>query len=129
MRIPLAAAAALLLLAGLAGCSSPPGTTGSIHGTAMVGPTCPVEHDPPEEGCEDQPYEGDLVVVKAGGEKVVARFVTGEEGTFEVSVAPGTYDIRSPSDQTLPACSTQEPVVVEEGRTAEADVSCDSGIR
>src|SRR5688500_17570754 len=99
---------AIASLLGLAsGCILPgdaAGTSG-IHGIAMVGPTCPVERDPPDPECKDRPYSGPLVVVTPD-DRVVKEFESAENGTFRVTVAPGEYHVRSKQMGNPPTCST-----------------------
>ncbi|MEA3136857.1 MAG: hypothetical protein QOC71_1138 [Thermoplasmata archaeon] len=126
MRLVLAA----VLVALVAGCGTPPVTDSGIEGTATMGPTCPVERDPPDPGCADRAYEGDLVVTTPDQGKVVERFSTNAHGEFRVAVAPGEYSIRNdPASDNLPYCAVQGPITVEAGRFTKADVSCDTGIR
>ena len=103
------------------------GYQGTITGTALLGPTCPVERIPPDPNCADRPFETELVLVD-GNEKFVRVFSTNNEGMFSISVAPGTYGIRSASENILPRCSSA-PIEIKAGETIEANISCDSGVR
>lgn len=94
----------------------------------MQGPTCPVQRDPPEPGCEDRPYQGELAVTRPDG-AAVRRFSTGEDGSFRVPLAPGTYAVRTAAGG-LPSCAFVDgTVTVAAGRHTQADVACDTGIR
>ena len=117
-----------ILLCLLAGCTSGPDLTGHVEGTALVGPTCPVESDPPEPGCEDKPYQGGLVLVRSPQGTVAASFPTRDDGSFRVGAPPGDYEIRSPSGATLPACSSP-PFAITANAVVRVEVTCDSGIR
>lgn len=134
MRCPGAVVLVLMALV-LAGCSgstpAPIGPAdGGIYGTAMMGPTCPVERDPPDPNCADRPFHGDLVVTKRDDPIVtVKEFHTGDDGTFNVTLPPGFYRIQTPEGQTLPRCHTQDAVTVVAGRYVKAGVACDTGIR
>ena len=110
----------------LAGCATPSHATSGIEGTAMVGPTCPVQHDPPDPQCADRAYTGDLELVRDGS--MVQRFTVAANGAFHIDAAPGTYTLRSPEDQMLPRCDAG-PVTVKANAYAHLDVACDSGIR
>jgi hypothetical protein len=123
--------APLLLALLLAGCLAPygGGDVGSgIFGVATLGPTCPVEREPPDPQCTDRPYGGQLVAESADG-GVTGTFSTNAVGEFNVSLPAGEYSIRTPEPGRLPTCSNAEPVVVLIGRWTRADVACDTGIR
>lgn len=115
----------------LGGCLGDPDPTDSgIEGTAMTGPHCPVERDPPDPQCADRPYEGDLVVTTPDQGRIVKGFTTNAQGGFRVAVAPGVYSIRNdPASDNFPYCSTPGTITVEAGRFTSVEVSCDTGIR
>lgn len=107
----------------------PPIITGSIIGTVMLGPTCPVVMDPPDPDCADKLYATSLVVTTVDGAKVIKQFSSDANGTFSVVLAPGEYAIRSAAAANiLPYC--QSPVFrVSANIITEVAVSCDTGIR
>jgi len=117
-------AAVVLLLTGC-GTQSPAGATDSgISGTVLLGPTCPVETV--DEPCPDQPAAGVVVLVTArGGDPVVARTSTDEDGRFRVAVAPGRYEITAEAGMF---CKPME-VEVPEADFVSIVVACDTGIR
>ncbi len=114
----------VLVLVSLAGCTAPPAASG-IEGTVTVGPTCPVQQDPPRDGCDDKPLAVTLQALE--GTRVVASFASDDTGRYNVTLAPGTYTIRD-RDQSLPSCQAG-PVTVLAGAYATLDIACDSGIR
>jgi hypothetical protein len=87
--------AVLLLTSGCAMPATTPDGASGIRGRALVGPTCPVERDPPDPGCADRPYHGALAVAAASDGHMVASFETDAEGNFTVAVAPGEYTVRN----------------------------------
>lgn len=119
----------LLLALVLVGClGAPAPAVGSgIYGVAMLGPTCPVQRDPPDPGCDDRPFVGELVALR--GADVAATFSTDAAGAFNVTLAPGEYTIRHAGDAMLPTCSAAGPIIVLAGTWTRADVACDTGIR
>jgi hypothetical protein len=127
-RLPIPAVSALsALLAAvvLAGCSSAPAETGTIQGTATLGPTEPVCRQ--GEPCS-QPYSGPLALVRASDGKTVRSF-TATNGTFQVEAAPGTYAIRHTADNNgWPTCRSPD-FTVQAGATTAVAVDCDTGIR
>ena len=122
-------AAAFLLLSGRV--NEIEGTVESgIEGIVMIGPTCPVEQDPPDPECADRPYATRLAVTTPDGAQVVREFDSAENGTFQVQLEPGEYAIRSAAAaNTLPYCASTEPFTARDGEYTHVDVSCDSGIR
>jgi hypothetical protein len=113
----------LLVAVVVAGCQDLP--DGGIEGTATIGPTCPVQQEPPDPDCDDRPFEGRLRIVRDGHE--VKRFQPQADGSFRVAVAPGTYRIQDTAD-AYPYCDAG-PVTVVARSYARLDVACDSGIR
>jgi hypothetical protein len=120
---------AVVLFLSLGGCTSGPDLTGWVEGTALIGPTCPVERDPPEPGCEDRPYHGGLAVFRSPAGSFVSSFVTQENGTFRIGLPPGTYEVRSPAGTSTPPTCSSPPFTVSENGFVAIEVSCDSGIR
>lgn len=100
-----------------------------IEGRVWVGPTCPVERNPPEPGCEDRPLSTRLAVLSPDQKRRVTEFTSAENGTFQVAVPPGDYVIRSASQgATPPTCSTETLRVAPHNYT-KVRIECDSGIR
>ncbi len=101
-----------------------------ITGTILLGPTCPVMRNPPDPACADRPYKATIIVKSEDGLREITRFTSGEDGTFRVELAPGTYllDPQSPAGSMLPR-GEQQTVVVEAGQLTDVQISYDSGIR
>ena len=101
-----------------------------ISGMVLLGPTCPVIRDPPDEECADKPYATTLVVTTYDQARVIKEFRSEETGKFSVQVAAGEYAIRSAAaSNVLPYCSTSEIIKVNAGQDTETTVFCDTGIR
>ena len=64
-----------------------------LNGTAVAGPTCPVEQDPPDPDCAERPVAGAEIVVLDASGSTVTRLTTGEDGTFMVALEPGSYQL------------------------------------
>lgn len=96
-----------------------------IRGFVQLGPTCPVEtRDVP---CTT-PYVAVLVILDPD-EREVARVTSGEDGRFEVLLAPGEYTITpTPGGDPLPSAPPQA-VTVLPGSFAEVEINYDTGIR
>lgn len=108
--------------------------TSGVRGTVMLGPTCPVERDPPDPKCADRPYATSISVYRAvmnNPEQAGTLVTTGRsdaEGKFAFSLSPGDYVLRARGGQVMPSCS-DTPVSVPAGAYATITISCDSGIR
>jgi hypothetical protein len=126
-----------LLLAGVVvvGCSeigidldTPPPASG-IRGTVLLGPTCPVESSP---GANDPvpcvtSYAATLVVLDDEGVKV-ATITTGDDGKFQVDLAPGDYVVTPENGTDTYPIAQPQSVTVDNGYT-EIEVNYDTGIR
>jgi hypothetical protein len=75
------------------------------------------------------PYKTTLVV-RGEGDREVARFETGADGRFRVTLAPGTYRVGPPpaTGRLLPRAG-EETVIVEPGKYAAVTIYFDSGMR
>lgn len=133
-RLVLAGLAALVLIAG--GCDEPPGAGPSgtptapsgIRGTVILGPTCPVG----EPGSTDPincltPYAAQLVILD-GQNEVAGRITSGDDGRFEIALAPGDYVITPIGGDPYPIAQPVA-VVVTAGEFTEVQVNYDTGIR
>jgi hypothetical protein len=117
MRVVLA----LALLLSACGGAVAPGS--GISGTILAGPACPgpARLDSP---CADRPVAMTVEVVN--GTAIAATVTTDAEGKFSVSVAPGTYTLRSKSGLPILRSST---VVVVAGAYTAVELHADTGIR
>jgi hypothetical protein len=113
------------------GCGCRKVTDGSsgISGTVLLGPTCPVQREPPDPQCEDKPYSTSLVVTTVDGARVIASFTSDSNGSFRVAVPPGEYAIRSAAAANIRPYCSGGPVMVRASGYATTTVQCDTGIR
>ncbi|HAF08592.1 MAG TPA: hypothetical protein DCK98_00700 [Chloroflexi bacterium] len=113
---------ALILLI-LASCGSSTAPSSGIRGTILAGPACPgpARLDSP---CPDRPAS--MTVEVLSGTAIAATFTTDAAGTFSVSVAPGTYTLRSKNGLPTLKSST---VVVAAGEYTDVELHADTGIR
>ena len=106
-----------------------PSTTG-VRGTVTAGPTCPVEHDPPDPACAPRLVAGAVLVVTDAAGTEVARATSTEDGSFSIELGPGAYRLTAqPADGLM---GTPEPMDFEVAAGApmtEVQVSYDTGIR
>jgi hypothetical protein len=106
-----------------------PGGTGrtGIFGTALAGPTCPVEQ-PGDASCEPRPVAGATVLVSdaQGGE--AASAVTAADGTFFVELPAGSYSVAAQPVEGLMGFPDPIQVEVTQGE-ATIELPYDTGIR
>ena len=134
MRVPglVIVAVALGSLAGCGEQGSPEADReqSGIDGRVHLGPQCPVEQE--DHPCPDEPPQGSTVSilrhVSENSESVgdvIARTKTDADGSFRLTVAPGSYVV------TADAGMSCELVDVEVTASAHSrvDVACDTGIR
>jgi hypothetical protein len=102
--------------------------TSGVQGHVSLGPTCPVERDPPEPECADRPYATTIVVHRTGSPSVFATVESSVTGSFKTSLPPGSYTLAASGGSVLPRCSPVDITVAPSGYVT-ADISCDTGIR
>ena len=112
---------------GLSG-ATPPAPSG-IRGTVLLGPTCPLGHEP---GSSEPvpcltPYAARLAMVDADGQ-VVAHVTSAADGSFQVDLPPGEYTVAPQNGDPYPVAQSL-PVVVVPGEYVEIQVNYDTGIR
>jgi hypothetical protein len=124
MRLAMILAVFVLLVCAAACDPSPASDRVILRGTAVAGPTCPVERDPPDPACVERRVIGaEVVVVAADSGAEVARLTTDEAGSFSVTLPLGRYHIvaqpvpglmaePAPIDVELVAGKVPEPVVL-----------------
>lgn len=102
--------------------------TSGVKGTVFLGPTCPVEQDPPDPGCADKPYQTRVTVQRKGASAMFAEGRSDESGTYTFALPPGSYVLTAEGGAVLPRCNPKDIVVPPTGYIT-ADISCDTGIR
>ena len=104
-----------------------------IQGTITTGPTCPVQRIPPDPSCANKPLQATASVQTADGAKTVTSFTSALDGTFKVTLQPGTYLIHvtdSPHlSYPMAAANAQQIVTVEANKFTTVDLVIDTGIR
>ena len=100
---------------------------GHVKGTILLGPTCPVEKDPPDPKCADTPIVGEFIVQNAMGNVEFMRFSTQRDGSFSISLPAGEYAITWAKPE---GPGTQGHLInVLAGVISEYTIVFDSGIR
>jgi hypothetical protein len=119
---------AFLLVVALAACGDGAGdgdAASGIRGRALAGPQCPVEMA--DSPCPDLPWEGTVVATDtSSGATYTAS--TDADGRFELSLAPGIYEVSIDAGSAPPTAQPQT-VTVEEGTVTAVDLFVDTGIR
>lgn len=100
---------------------------GTVSGTILRGPICPVVKDPPDEKCADQPVFEDFIVKDVAGINEVAWFSTRRDGSFTVTLSAGEYSIESATP--LGPGIQAHLIEVRANETSEYTITFDTGIR
>lgn len=109
---------------------SPSGPTANLSGTALAGPTCPVETNPPDPACADRPVAGAIVIVRTSdGSREVTRVTTGADGRFSVQLAPGGYRLEPQPVEGLMGTAPMQDVTLPESGVDDLVLGYDTGIR
>ena len=123
-----------LVLPLLTSCTAPGAISGTVQGASglqgvtLRGPVCPgPARIPPDPTCADAPFPASLKVSTNEG-TLVTRFTTGKDGTFRISLAPGTYTVSS-DQAVLSGRLVPVPVTVTEQVFTTIELHFDSGIR
>lgn len=104
------------------------GKTG-LSVTAVAGPVCPVETQPPDPNCAPRPVDGATVVIKDVSGAEVARGVTGADGSFVVELAPGPYTLEPMPVEGLMGVAPGIETTVDAGIITTVTLEYDTGIR
>jgi hypothetical protein len=103
--------------------------TARLEITALAGPVCPVETDPPSPECAPQPVDSATIVVADGDGAEIARAETGPEGMVGFDVIPGEMAIVPQPVEGLLGTAPMITVTVTAGQTLRVTVDYDTGIR
>jgi Carboxypeptidase regulatory-like domain len=128
-RIPLLLVGLALAVSACAnpstGATSGTGTAG-IQGKVLLGPMCPVQQA--GSPCPDKPIVADITVTSLDGE-TVATGHSDEDGTFRISLPPGSYTVTA--ERPNGAFGAGKPVTVDvtAGTYVHMNLLVDSGIR
>jgi hypothetical protein len=131
MRLALVLAIAMLLAACLGPDGSSAARAGTLRISAVAGPTCPVERQPPDPNCAARPVAGVRVVVTPadGREILVAQGTTDERGMLVLEVAAGAYLVTGSQMDGLMGTAAPVQAEVMAGGTASVILEYDTGIR
>jgi hypothetical protein len=104
-------------------------TQGTISGSVVAGPTCPVQTA--EDPCPPKPVPGRPVSIQTPNGTEVASTVTDASGNFTVHLAAGSYVVRVVTGVGLLGLEQVTPgdVTVVAGQTTHIQIELDTGIR
>ena len=120
------ATVALLLIASCADDEPSGDSFGHVRGTALAGPTCPVEQIG-DTNCQPKPVQGEVQFIQDG--EVVDTALIDANGKFAADIPIGSYIVTVDiGDNTFPTCPPVEFEVRGEIETV-VDINCDTGIR
>ena len=128
LRAAAVVAAVAAVTAGLAAaCGGASGPTGLLEGKVTLGPITPVEQV--GGGPNTRPYAATVDVATPEGD-VVKTLESGNDGTFSVRLAAGSYRLvpRSPEGRPFPHAAPSDTTVVA-GKTTTVEIAYDSGVR
>ncbi len=104
-----------------------PGT--GLFVTALAGPTCPVEQNPPDPNCAPRPVASAVILVTDAQRNAVAKVQLDESGSVFIELPPGDYLVEAtPVDGFMGTPTSQRATVVDGTRTP-VEFSYDTGIR
>lgn len=108
----------------------PTSGNGTVSGQVLLGPTCPVEKNPPDPNCADKPYQTSIYVLSKNSPEAKAFKVvkTDAQGKYTVTLPANEYSLQPQGGSMLPRCETKD-IVVAAGSNQIVNLACDSGIR
>lgn len=103
--------------------------SGTLAITAVAGPICPVQTDPPQPNCGPIVVDGADVIVVDGEGLQVARGSTDEDGTLRLAVPAGDLTVVAQPMRRFLGTAPPVAVAVAVGQTVAVTVEYDTGIR
>ncbi len=98
-----------------------------LRAMVTIGPTCPVVQNPPQDECQDKPYQTQFNINGSDG-ILVTTAASGADGSLEVKLASGDYTISKADKSSMPSFQAQDFSVVQ-GLFTDLTITFDSGIR
>lgn len=105
-----------------------PGTR--LEVSALAGPVCPVETDPPSPECAPRPVASAVIAVTTLDGMEVARGMTGPDGKVGFDdLSPGELAVVPQPVAGLPGTAARVAVTMTPGQTLQVTAMYDTGIR
>jgi len=100
-----------------------PNLPSGLRGTVLL---CPGPPDPEStaQPC-DTPYKAQLAILDGDG-KVVTKVTSGDDGRFQLDLAPGEYTLAPQNGDPYPTAPSM-PVIVVAGQYTDVQVNYDNG--
>jgi hypothetical protein len=110
---------------------SPSGSdeTATVHVNLVAGPTCPVEHKPPDPSCAPRPVADTAVVLRDPAGHAVRTAKSDDEGAVTLSVPGGAYYLEPAAVEGLMGQAQPVAFSVAGGATTVLTLAYDTGIR
>jgi hypothetical protein len=133
LQVPALAAALLVVSANLTACSSSPPRGNSSIASAQGAVTGTLRLAGGPAPGTDKPASGEIYAFTTAGltGTPIAKVKTGTDGSFSLSLPPGTYYLAATSPSfsidpppPTPPCRGATPAVVSKGSTNRVDVVC-----
>ena len=101
-----------------------------VEGRVLLGPTCPVQKDPPDPNCADKGHATTVQVIEKNSPKssLFSSVETDKEGNYKVMLPPGEFRLQALGGQPFPRCEWQT-VTIKPDTMIKVDLLCDTGIR
>jgi len=99
-----------------------------VMGRVLAGPTCPVEHIPPDPGCADRPVSGAEIVVTNDAGDLVADALSDADGRFSVLLPAGRYTLNPQPVPGLLGTAPPQMILINDA-DVEVTLRYDTGIR
>lgn len=105
-------------------------SSSGITGSVLVGPACPAQGIRWDPRCEDQPYQGTIVVWNEAKTRYITQFSSDKNGNFKIYLPPGTYvlDPQTPSGSRYPR-GIEQTITIAPREMKSLTIYYDSGIR
>ncbi len=104
----------------------------AVNGKVQLGPTCPVETNPPTPGCEPKPYPTTISIFRGArptlSDTPMQIIQTDASANFTTSLAPGDYWLEARSGSPYPRCEAMQ-ISVSSTPLTGVTLNCDTCIR
>jgi len=120
-----------IMLAGLllvTGCAQK--GSGTLQGTATIGPLCPVEPCEVTPEHKAQAYASRKIVVYSQDKaKIVKVLDLGTSGSYRTELGPGTYIVDIKHNGLDRSHEVPKEITIEAGKAIKLDIKIDTGLR
>lgn len=104
-----------------------PTRSGGIEGHVTEGPMCPGPVQIGINSCPDQPYQATISILDENNTQI-KQIQTDVNGSFKITLVPGTYILHPEPGKPFPHASDQS-VVVTDGQYTLVTIMYDTGMR